>query len=181
MRGRRWLEGGPALSNRAVSRQAIAGLSPLLPRMAGHILAQHIVHKRLPAIARGLEIGQHLGAVAHRNHCFLFSDIGRPRKLLSGTMAFNCVGVSGCASGSLRAAAVMALSSFALGMRTVGRLEIVDIDFNPARVAPAQGRLLIASLCQRPASAQALPHPVSAWWVLSRWPACCLWADPVWP
>jgi hypothetical protein len=42
-------------------------------------------------------------------------------------MAFNCVGVSGCASGSLRAAAVITLSSSTLGMRTVGRLEIFDI------------------------------------------------------
>jgi hypothetical protein len=40
----------------------------------------------------------------------------QPRKLLSGTMAFNCVGVSGGSSGSLRAAAVMALASCTLGM-----------------------------------------------------------------
>lgn len=88
---------------------------------------------------------------------------GRPRKLLSDAMAFNWLGVSGCASGSLRAAAVMDLSSCTLGMRTVGRFEFFDTDFNPARVAPAQGRPLIASLCQRPASAPGLPHPVPAW------------------
>ena len=34
--------------------------------MAGHILVQHAVHERLPALARGLEIGQHPGAVAHQ-------------------------------------------------------------------------------------------------------------------
>ncbi len=53
-------------------------------------------------------------------------------------MAFNCIGVSGCASGSLLAAAVMALSSSAVGMRIVGRLEIFDIVFHLSTIGAAQ-------------------------------------------
>ena len=53
-------------------------------------------------------------------------------------MDFSCVGVSGCASGSLLAAAVMALSSSTVGMRMVGRLEIFDIVFYLATIGTAQ-------------------------------------------
>jgi hypothetical protein len=53
-------------------------------------------------------------------------------------MAFSCFGVSGCASGSLFAAAVIALSSFAVGMTTTGRLEIFDIVFHLATIGAAQ-------------------------------------------
>jgi hypothetical protein len=49
-----------------------------------------------------------------------------------GTIAFSCFGVSGCASGSVLAAAVMALSSFEVGICAVGRLDIFDIVFHLA-------------------------------------------------
>ena len=52
-------------------------------------------------------------------------------------MDFNCLGVSGFASGSLLAAAVMALSSSAVGIRIVGRLEIFDIVFYLATIGAA--------------------------------------------
>jgi hypothetical protein len=54
-----------------------------------------------------------------------------------GTMDFGCFGESGCAFGSLLAA-VMALSSSAVGMRIVGRLEIFDIVLDLAAVGTAQ-------------------------------------------
>lgn len=53
-------------------------------------------------------------------------------------MDLSCFGVSGFASGPLRAAAVIALSSSAVGMRIVGRLEIFDIVFDLAAVGTAQ-------------------------------------------
>ncbi len=56
-------------------------------------------------------------------------------------MAFSCFGVSGCASGSLLAAAVMALSSSSVGMRTVGRLEIFDIVLYLSTIGAAQAYL----------------------------------------
>jgi hypothetical protein len=46
-----------------------------------------------------------------------------------GTMAASCLGVSGRASGSLFAAAVMALSSSVVGILTEGRLVTLDIVF----------------------------------------------------
>jgi hypothetical protein len=46
--------------------------------------------------------------------------------------------VSGCASGSLLAAAVMALSSSLVGMRTVGRLETLDIMLYLSTIGAAQ-------------------------------------------
>jgi hypothetical protein len=55
-----------------------------------------------------------------------------------GSIDFSCFGVSGCASGSLLAAAVMALSSSALGIRTVGSLDIFDIVFHLATIGTAQ-------------------------------------------
>jgi hypothetical protein len=55
-----------------------------------------------------------------------------------GTIAFNCFNVSGCASGSDLAAAVMALSSFEVGISTTGRLDIFDIVFHLSTVAAAQ-------------------------------------------
>ena len=53
-------------------------------------------------------------------------------------MDFSCVGVSGCASGSFLAAAVMALSSSTVGMRMVGRLEIFDIVLYLATIGAAR-------------------------------------------
>lgn len=53
-------------------------------------------------------------------------------------MAFSCVGVSGCASGSLLAAAVMVLSSSAEGITTVGRLETFDIVLYLTTIGAAQ-------------------------------------------
>jgi hypothetical protein len=53
-------------------------------------------------------------------------------------MAFNCFGVSGCASGSHLADAVMALSSSAEGMWMVGCLEIFGIVFHLATIGTAQ-------------------------------------------
>ena len=52
-------------------------------------------------------------------------------------MDFGCFGESGCAFGSLLAA-VMALSSSAVGMRIVGRLEIFEIVFYLATIGAAQ-------------------------------------------
>jgi hypothetical protein len=53
-------------------------------------------------------------------------------------MALNCLGVRGCASGSLFAAAVMVLSSSTVGIRTVGRLAIFDIVFHLASIGTAK-------------------------------------------
>ena len=53
-------------------------------------------------------------------------------------MALSCLGVRGCASGSLLAAAVMALSSSAVGIRIVGRLKVFDIVFYLAPIGTAQ-------------------------------------------
>lgn len=49
-------------------------------------------------------------------------------------MDFNCFGVSGCASGSAWAAAVMALSSSEVGIAMGARLDALDIriQFRPA-------------------------------------------------
>ncbi|WP_180125775.1 hypothetical protein [Rhodoferax sp. BLA1] len=62
------------------------------------------------------------------------------RQLLpwTGTMDFSCFCVRGCASGSLLAAAVMALSSSAVGIRIMERLENFDIVFCLATIGPAQ-------------------------------------------
>jgi hypothetical protein len=53
-------------------------------------------------------------------------------------MAFNCFGVSGCASGSDFAAAVIALSSFDVGMAMERRLDNLDIVFYLATIGSAQ-------------------------------------------
>ena len=53
-------------------------------------------------------------------------------------MDFSCFGVSGFASGSLLAAAVMTLSSSAVGIRIVGRLEIFDMVLYLATIGAAQ-------------------------------------------
>jgi hypothetical protein len=55
-----------------------------------------------------------------------------------GSIDFSCFGVGACASGSLLAAAVMALSSCALGIRTVVRLEIFDMVFHLETIDAAQ-------------------------------------------
>src|SRR5579859_3415264 len=55
-----------------------------------------------------------------------------------GTMAFNCLGVSGSASASLFAAAVMARSSLVVGIRTEGRLGALDIVFHLTTIGAAQ-------------------------------------------
>jgi hypothetical protein len=53
-------------------------------------------------------------------------------------MAFNCLGVSGRALGSLFAAALMALSSSGVGMRTAGRLETFDIVLHLTTIGAAE-------------------------------------------
>ena len=53
-------------------------------------------------------------------------------------MDFSCLGLKGCASGSLLAAAVMALSSSAVGIKTAERLDIFDIVFYLATIGAAQ-------------------------------------------
>jgi hypothetical protein len=53
-------------------------------------------------------------------------------------MDFNCFGVSGCASGSALAAAVMILSSCAEGIATQARLDTFDIAFYLATIGSAQ-------------------------------------------
>ena len=53
-------------------------------------------------------------------------------------MDFNCFGVSGCASGSALAAAVMTLSSCADGMATDARLDTFDIVFYLATIGSAR-------------------------------------------
>jgi hypothetical protein len=61
-----------------------------------------------------------------------------PSKAFMGSIDFSCFGVSACASGSLLAAAVMALSSCALGIRTVIDLDFFDIVFYLATTGTAQ-------------------------------------------
>jgi hypothetical protein len=59
--------------------------------------------------------------------CFGFADLGRPRNARIGTIAFNCVGVRGRASGSTFAAATISLSSSLVGTTIEGRLDVLDI------------------------------------------------------
>jgi len=61
--------------------------------------------------------------------------LGRPR---NGTIAFNCLEVKGCASGSALAAAVIALSSFEEGIRMTGTLDVFDIVFDLSANSSAQ-------------------------------------------
>src|SRR5436305_7564997 len=53
-------------------------------------------------------------------------------------MAFNCFGVSGWASGSLLAAALICLSSSTVGITTDGRLLGLDIMFHLATIGAAK-------------------------------------------
>jgi hypothetical protein len=53
-------------------------------------------------------------------------------------MAFNCFAVSGCASGSDLAAAVMARSSAAVGIAMKGRLGAFDIVLDLSAIGSAQ-------------------------------------------
>ena len=69
---------------------------------------------------------------------FRWSDVGRPRTDRRGTMALNCFGVSGCASRSPLAAAVMARSSAAGGRAIRGFLRVFDIVLHLAPVGAAQ-------------------------------------------
>ena len=69
---------------------------------------------------------------------FVFADFGRPSSVRSGTIAFNCDGVSGCASGSAFAAAVIARSSATVGMIRIRRFPVFDIVSLFAAVGPAQ-------------------------------------------
>jgi hypothetical protein len=68
----------------------------------------------------------------------VLADLGRPRNARIGTMDFNCFGVSGFASGSALAAAVMTLSCCAVGIATAARLDIFDIVFYLSSIGPAQ-------------------------------------------
>jgi hypothetical protein len=56
-----------------------------------------------------------------------------------GTIALSCLGVSGRASRSALAAAVMALSSAAVGMATVARLAGFDIVLHVRRLLRGTG------------------------------------------
>jgi hypothetical protein len=53
-------------------------------------------------------------------------------------MDLSCFGVSGCALGSDFAAAVIALSSFKVGVTIEGRLDTLDIVFNLTTIGSAQ-------------------------------------------
>ena len=68
----------------------------------------------------------------------MFADLGRPRNARIGTMDFNCFGVSGFASGSALAAAVMILSSWAEGIAIEARLDTFDILCYLATIGSAQ-------------------------------------------
>ncbi len=70
--------------------------------------------------------------------CLALPSFGRPRSARMGTIAASCLGVSGWASGSLLAAAVMRLSSCAVGMRMGGRLDGLDIVFHLTTIGAAQ-------------------------------------------
>src|SRR3989344_1151137 len=70
--------------------------------------------------------------------CFAFPDFGRPRSARIGIMDFSCFDVSGCASGSAFAAAVIALSSREAGITTEGRLDALDIVFQLPTIGSAQ-------------------------------------------
>jgi len=61
---------------------------------------------------------------------FLCGDFGRPRSVRNGTIAFNCFGVRGLASGSDRAAAAIILSSSTEGIATTGFLRTFDIELH---------------------------------------------------
>ncbi len=69
---------------------------------------------------------------------FLLSDFGRPRSARIGTMALNCLGDSGWASGSAFAADVIALSSSRLGITIFGRLDILDIVLHLTTIGSTQ-------------------------------------------
>ena len=58
--------------------------------------------------------------------------------LRRGTIDFNCFAVSGCASGSALAAALIARPCTTVGMTTDGRLETLDIVLYLASIGPAQ-------------------------------------------
>ncbi len=55
-----------------------------------------------------------------------------------GTIDRSCLGVSGCASGSDLAAAVIARSSAAVGIATTGGLEALDIVLHLSTIGSAQ-------------------------------------------
>lgn len=63
---------------------------------------------------------------------FLFSDFGLPRSDRIGTMAASCASVNGWASGSAFAAAMIAASSWRVGITMVGRLAVFDLMFHLA-------------------------------------------------
>ena len=68
----------------------------------------------------------------------MLADLGRPRNARIGIIDFNCFGVSGCASGSALAAAVMTLSSCAEGIATEARLGTFYMVFYLATIGSAQ-------------------------------------------
>src|SRR5882724_2275326 len=105
-------------------------------------------------------------------HAGLLSNLRRPRSASMGTIAFSCLGASGWASGSVFAAAVIALSSAAVGIATDGEsegctrssdnrvLDIEDRDRIAAQIVQREGRcsfghrLIVRS---HPAGANILP------------------------
>ena len=103
-----------------------------------NVLAQHTVHAALPAFASGFEIRHNLWAVTNRNQELFSADFVLPRKAFMGTIASNCSGVSGKASGSVLAAALMRRSSATVGIATAMRLSVFDMVFNLSAVGSAQ-------------------------------------------
>ena len=103
-----------------------------------NVLAQHTVHAALPAFASGFEIRHNLWAVTNRNQELFSADFVLPRKAFMGTIASNCSGVSGKASGSVLAAALMRRFSATVGITTAMRLSVFDMVFHLFAVGSAQ-------------------------------------------
>ncbi len=92
-------------------------------------------------------------------------------------MAFNCLGVSGRASGSFFAAAVIARSSSTVGIRTEGRLGLLDIKFHLTtigaraimRVSPRSNQppTHTNAASQSSSTARIKDKPCFAWFALS--------------
>ncbi len=81
------------------------------PGMACNVLLEDAVHSRLPALTGRFEIRDNLQAVADRLEQLLALALRRSRTAFKGTIACNCFGLRGCATGSLTATAVMVRSA----------------------------------------------------------------------
>ena len=103
--------------------------------MACDEVAQHTVYARLPLLTRGLEIGQHLRAIAHRDKLLHVLGLGTAAQWNHGLQLFRrerlCVGIRfgrGCDR----------LSSFDVGVAMERRLDTLDIVFYLATIGSAQ-------------------------------------------